>query len=524
MLNINNNQQNQNINFGRRLKPNEIKPYTESISKGLKALDKEVDIIIHNSSAPSSRRQNTGVGSLLSETYERQFLPFLKKHSITGVQQDPDGMRKGLDGSPYVGDTMAKNILMIPLEKYKRVENGKLIKEETFDNIVKNRPNKDTGNVDYSYVIPKYNEALHEAYTTFKEKSADVKRLPIGEQKAISGLNKEFTEFKDKNAKKLEKNAIYNVLSEEHGNDYWPNWKNEIDKNLYSPKVGDEEKASQRLTEIKTKHADKIDEFIFNQMLIAKSRKAKNAKAGIKTIGDSPIAFSNIDVWGNRKAFKEGWNLGCPPDYFSKEGQAWGFAIIEPKTIFNKDGSLGIGGKLMADKYESMFKDNPGGVRIDHTIGLIDPFVYKGKPSDASAGRLYSSPDNPELKEYAKSTTKQYADIIEKIVIPAAQRAGVKSDAIICEDLGSVTEPVKNVMKELKLRGIAVTEFSDASKECSVRGKNVPQNKVIMLGSHDNPSFIEYTDGLFSDGRKDDLAKHAKALAEDTLPQGTNIE
>src|SRR5574344_260239 len=339
MLNINNNQQNQNINFGRRLKPNEIKPYTESISKGLKALDKEVDIMIHNSSAPSSRRQNTDVGSLLSETYERQFLPFLKKHSITGVQQDPDGMRKGLDGSPYVGDTMAKNILMIPLEKYKRVENGKLIKEETFDNIVKNRPNKDTGNVDYSYVIPKYNEALHEAYTTFKEKSADVKKLPIGEQKAITGLNKEFTEFKDKNAKKLEKNAIYNVLSEEHGNDYWPNWGNEIDKNLYSPKAGDEEKASERLAEIKTKHADKIDEFIFNQMLIAKSRKvtnAKNAKAGIKTIGDSPIAFSNIDVWGNRKAFKEGWNLGCPPDYFSKEGQAWGFAIIEPKTIFNK--------------------------------------------------------------------------------------------------------------------------------------------------------------------------------------------
>lgn len=51
-----------------------------------------------------------------------------------------------------------------------------------------------------------------------------------------------------------------------------------------------------------------------------------------------------------------------------------------------------------------MFRENPGGVRIDHIVGLIDPWVYKSgkKPKiEQGAGRLYSSPEHPELSKYA---------------------------------------------------------------------------------------------------------------------------
>ena len=44
-----------------------------------------------------------------------------------------------------------------------------------------------------------------------------------------------------------------------------------------------------------------------------------------------------------------------------------------------------------------MFHENPGGVRIDHIVGLIDPWVYKKgkKPMpEQGAGRLYSSPEH----------------------------------------------------------------------------------------------------------------------------------
>lgn len=94
-------------------------------------------------------------------------------------------------------------------------------------------------------------------------------------------------------------------------------------------------------------------------------------------IADRQVAFSDRDAWAYQSLFLEGWYLGCPPDYFSKDGQAWGFPVMDPDKMFNADGSLGEGGILMKNLYRKMFKENPGGVRIDHIVGLIDPWVYK---------------------------------------------------------------------------------------------------------------------------------------------------
>lgn len=518
MLSINTSQQSP-TSFGRQLKQNEIKPYTQTIEQSLSKLGKEIDIILHNSSAPSVEKENTGIGSLLSTTYEQKVVPFLKKHVIKSIQTEPDGLRKGTDGSPYVGDTFAKNVLMIPLEKLQTEKYGKILSGATFQNIVQSRPNKQANRVDYSYVVPKYETALKEAYETFTTKKQKLSDLPKNEAAAINALSENFTAFKQAKGELLEKNAIYNVLGDEHGNDYWKNWPSELDKNLYNPQKGNEIKAQERIAQIKTQHAKEIDFFLFKQMLVSDTRKetAKiNAQNGINTIGDSAVAFSDVDIWANQKLFKKDWNLGCPPDFFSKDGQAWGFGVLEPKHLFKKDGSLGEGGKLLFNKYETMFQDNPGGVRIDHIIGLIDPFVYKDKPTGKAAGRLYSSPNNPELQEYAKKTTEQYANIIEKIVIPAAKKAGLTEDKIICEDLGTVTEPTQKVMAALKLRGIAVTQYADASEKDAFRGRNVPERNIIMIGSHDNASVLEYTDELFQ--KPTELNKHAKALSEDLAP------
>jgi len=52
MLSINTSQQSP-TSFGRQLKQSEIKPYTQTIEQTLSKLGKEIDIILHNSSAPS---------------------------------------------------------------------------------------------------------------------------------------------------------------------------------------------------------------------------------------------------------------------------------------------------------------------------------------------------------------------------------------------------------------------------------------------------------------------------------------
>ena len=190
----------------------------------------------------------------------------------------------------------------------------------------------------------------------------------------------------------------------ENDNDFWYTWKNETDKKLMNPKSEEEKKAyAQRIEEIRDKYSDEIEFYKFCQFVLEKQNEETKKYAlskGIKMIADRQVAFSDRDAWAYQSLFLEGWYLGCPPDYFSKDGQAWGFPVMDPDKMFNPDGSLGEGGVLMKNLYKKMFKENPGGVRIDHIVGLIDPWVYKigKKPKcEEGAGRLYSSPEHPEL-------------------------------------------------------------------------------------------------------------------------------
>ena len=36
--------------------------------------------------------------------------------------------------------------------------------------------------------------------------------------------------------------------------------------------------------------------------------------------------------WQNQDLFMKDFALGCPPDYFSKDGQRGGFAVLNPKS------------------------------------------------------------------------------------------------------------------------------------------------------------------------------------------------
>ena len=167
---------------------------------------------------------------------------------------------------------------------------------------------------------------------------------------------------------------------------------------------------------------------------------------------------------------------------------------MDPEKLFNKDGSLGEGGKFLQKRYEEVFKSSPGGVRIDHLIGLIDPFVYvesEPKMNDQNSGRLYSSPNNDLFKNYLRYTDEQYASVLEKIVIPVAAKYGIPKDKIICEDLGAQTPAVERVIKRLNLTGLSPTQYGYS-------GFDAPERNVIMPGAHDNKSYIEYTNELFA--------------------------
>lgn len=511
-----------NTSFGRMPNKAEMYIYSSSLNKGLELLNKQVDIIIHNSAAPAEKAENTGIGSLFSRTVQEKLIPFLKSHGFTGIQQEPNGLRKMGDPSPYAPESSAKNIFMIPLEKLTTKKYGKILPMTTLKDIRSHVV--DNNKVDFKQVNRDYENALRVAYSNFK----------IGKI-----LHSEFDKFKQENYEELEKGALYRILDKEYQKG-WSEW-GKIDKILYSPKNSKDKIITDwRLTQLRTKYKDEIDYYIFQQFLIDLENKESNKLSkisGVKIIGDSPVAQPAADEWINQDLYLEGKAIGCPPDYFSPDGQRWGFKYFDPEKIFNKDGSLGEAGKILKKKYDTYFASFPGGLRIDHIIGLVDPFIYTvdaAKMTAENSGRIYSE------GKY-KKTQEEYSNIIEKIILQSAKEHGMDKNSIICEDLGDPNKPTQDVMKKLDLPGISVTQFD-------YRGKDAPAKNVIMIGSHDNQSFLEYIEGFFNkvkgkklpddrnifekikgffkkeyyDAETEHFLNKTRMLAEDTAPMGAS--
>ncbi len=507
-----------------------------TIKKALKALGKKNFVfIMHNGSFPAAKGENTGFGTINSNG-GKDFIKFISG-IFDAIQLGPAGKTKSSDSSPYTGTIFSNNPLFIDLKALTTDKWDNILSEKTFDEIVENNPNKGANRTSYSYITKKQEIALSEAYNNF-----------INSDNSL--LKKEFESYKLNNDFWLDKDSLYEALTIEHDSDYWPNWKDETDKNLFNPKSNEEKiKYAQRIVEISKKYELEIDKYKFIQFVLYKQALETKEFAdsnGVKMIADRQVAFSDRDTWAYQSLFLDGWCLGCPPDYFSKDGQAWGFPVINPDKMYNKDGSLGEAGILMKNLYKKMFRENPGGVRIDHIVGLIDPWVYKKgkKPkSEQGAGRLYSSPEHPELKQYAiaqlsdldenltpdnekrvKTLTDEqielYGRLIEKIVIAAAEEEGLTKNEIVCEDLGTLTNPVASVMKKYELLGMKLTQFTVPTEpDDPYRCKNIPQNCWAMVGTHDNRPVKLWAK---SNVKTHEGYLHVKNLVEDLFTETEN--
>lgn len=505
----------------------------KTIKKALTALGKKNFVfIMHNGSFPAAAGENTGFGTINSDG-GKEFINYAAG-LFDAIQMGPAGKTKKSDSSPYTGTIFSNNPLFIDLKQLTTSKWHKILSEATFNEIVENNPNKGKNRTSYSYITIKQSQAMMEAYKNF---------VKLNDKQ----LNKEFNKYKLENDSWLDKDSLYEAFSLENGSDYWPIWKNKQDKNIFNPKSNEEKiEFAKRIDEISKKYAKEIDEYKFEQFILYKqnleTRKLAESK-NIKMIADRQVAFSDRDCWAYQSLFLEGWCLGCPPDYFSKDGQAWGFPVVNPEKLFNSDGSLGDAGILMKNLYKKMFHENPGGVRIDHIVGLIDPWVYKKgkKPMpEQGAGRLYSSPEHEELKKYAiakledldttltsdkekrvKTLTEEqiklYGRFIEKIVIAAAKEEGLTKDSIVCEDLGTLTNPVAAVMKDYDLLGMKLTQFTVPTEEDDpYRCKNITPRSWAMIGTHDNQPVSVWANSLI---HTHEGYLHVKNLVDDLFSE-----
>lgn len=322
--------------------------YKQIVKEALGALNKKnMALILHGVSFPSLLNENTGFGTYNSNG-AKELMDFAGG-MFNAIQLGPNGKTKPSDSSPYTGTVFSQNPLFMDLISLTTPEYDNLLSAVTLEKIVKDNPKLYENKAAYTYSIDVLNEVMDEVYENYKLNASDK-------------MKEDFKKFKTENAFWLDNDALYEAFTLEHGSDYWPQWENEFDRDLFS--TWDRDKANARIKEITEKYADVIGKYKLAQFITAQQSEKTRQYAkehGLKMIADRQVAFSDRDNWAYKSLFLDGWCLGCPPDYFSKDGQAWGFSVVDPEKMFNEDGSLAEAGELLYKLYLKMFKENPAG-------------------------------------------------------------------------------------------------------------------------------------------------------------------
>ena len=194
---------------------------------------------------------------------------------------------------------------------------------------------------------------------------------------------------------------------------------------------------------------------------------------GIKIIGDIPIyvALDSCDVWANRKEFQldecgaPTAVAGCPPDYFSEDGQFWGNPLYNWKEM-KKNGYAWWQRRI---EYMLTLFD---GVRIDHFRGIESYWSIPAGAKTAREGKWVKGPGRA---------------LVDKI----RQVAGDK--LVIAEDLGDITPAVESLLRYSGFPGMRVLQFGFLGEKNSPHlPHNYVKNCIAYTGTHDNNTLLGY--------------------------------
>ena len=213
---------------------------------------------------------------------------------------------------------------------------------------------------------------------------------------------------------------------------------------------------------------------------------------GIKIIGDIPIyvAFDSADTWANPSLFQLDENnipkavAGCPPDGFSADGQVWGNPLYNWEQLENRGYAWWI------ERLKHCFKLYDV-VRIDHFRGFDEYFSIPYGDTTALNGHWEKGPG---MKLFD------------------AMKACLGNKDIIAEDLGFMTESVKELVKNSGFANMKVLEFGFDSRDTGNREDYLPhnygENCVAYTGTHDNQTVRSWFETISDEERnmvKEDL-------------------
>jgi len=213
-------------------------------------------------------------------------------------------------------------------------------------------------------------------------------------------------------------------------------------------------------------------------------KKLKNYanRSGVQIIGDIPIyvALDSADTWAHPELFQldeSGQPIGvagCPPDAFSETGQLWG------NPLYNWDVHKKSGYEWWISRIRKCYEWYDM-VRIDHFRGFDE---------------YYAIPYGDETAENGKWEKGPGMDLFDKL------KEEFEELPIIAEDLGFLTDSVREMLKESGFPGMKVLQFAfDSRDDSDYLPYHYEKNSVVYTGTHDNATTFGWWDELSKEDR-----------------------
>lgn len=421
-------------------------------------------ILMHISSLPSQY----GIGKMGKSAYD--FVDYLVNAGVKCWQILPLSPTSYGD-SPYQSFSVyAGNPYFIDFETLKREG---LIKKSDYEEI---KWQDNERQVNYSLIYENCFKVLRQAYKTYRR-----------------DISKRYHDFVEKNKSWLDDYALFMALKFKNGGKPWYEW----DKKLAARDKDALEKAADELSR-ETEFFKFIQYKFFRQW--ANLKKYANDK-GIEIIGDMPIyvSYDSVEAWATPELFQFDKNkkpqavAGCPPDDFAVTGQLWG----NPLYDWEYHKKTGYKWWIERLKFSASVYDI---VRIDHFRGFESYYSIPYGNKTAEKGEWKKGPS----AELFKTAEKELGKL-----------------NIIAEDLGFITDDVRQMLDAVGYPGMKVLQFAfgEGGESEHLPHNFTTSNCIAYTGTHDNDTLKGWIASQSSDTIKYCMA-YINTKKKKDIPKG----
>ena len=311
--------------------------------------------------------------------------------------------------------------------------------------------------VDYGTLYTSRYKVLRAAYAAWREKYA-------GRFGCAHYYPDDYYAFTLTNESWLNDYALYMALKTANGMKSWAEWPREY-------RLRD----AGALAEFAAGQEEEIGFWKFLQYEFAvqwKKVKDYANEKGIKILGDIPIYVSadSVDAWVGGELFELDAQggfarvAGCPPDYFSADGQLWG----NPLYNWPYHKQTGYAWWVRRVRHALGIYDL---LRIDHFRGFD---TYWAIPAGSSTARTGKWENGPGMDLFR------------------ALEAALGKLPIIAEDLGDLVPSVRKLLADSTFPGMKVLQFGFGGGDNEYLPHNHVKNSVVYPGTHDNTTLTDW--------------------------------